>query len=307
MGKTLYDYCIETGNTHLLQQWDGKKNGELSPKDMISGSHKKAWWICDKGHSWESEVRSRVNKLQGCPFCANRKVVTGENDLATTHPEIAAQWHPTLNGDLRPDQVVAGNYQKVWWRCEKGHEWQAIILSRTQKGTGCPVCNGKQVAPGENDLASAFPDIAVQWHPTKNGDLSPDKVTAFSNCYTWWLCDKGHEYRAMIGHRTNMKVGCPYCTGRRVLPGFNDLQTVQPKIASQWHPTLNGDLTPQMVTSGSKKKVWWQCSEGHVWHAVISSRTGKRKTGCPVCAGKYSEERQARYVQIILEEKSKTR
>lgn len=89
----------------------------------------------------------------------------------------------------------------------------------------------------------------------------------------------------MIASRAN-GTGCPYCTNKKVLAGFNDLATVEPRIAAEWHPTLNGSLTPEMVTAGSRKKVWWECPLGHVWKAAIYSRTGKKKCGCPVCAGK---------------------
>ena len=90
----------------------------------------------------------------------------------------------------------------------------------------------------------------------------------------------------MIAQRVQRGDGCPYCANRKVLPGFNDLATVQPLVAKQWHETLNGALTPEMVTAGSHKKAWWQCSYGHVSKAAIYSRVGVQQCGCPVCAGK---------------------
>ena len=197
---------------------------------------------------------------------------------------LLAQWHSEKNEELSPKDVSYGSKKKVWWRCEKGHAWQASVDSRVA-GNGCPVCDGKVVVPGENDFASAFPEIAVQWHPTKNGTLHPQDITPYSNKKVWWICEKEHEYQAIVANRTNAKKGCPFCTNQKVLPGFNDLATTQPKIAAQWHPELNGDLTPQMVSAGSEKKVWWVCDEGHVWKAIIFSRTGPRKTGCPICSG----------------------
>lgn len=95
--------------------------------------------------------------------------------------------------------------------------------------------------------------------------------------------------------------GCPYCAGRKVLPGFNDLATLEPKVAAQWHPTLNGTLTPQMVTTGTHRKVWWECDLGHVWRAAIYSRTGLKKCGCPICAGRISKKRLARYRALLAE------
>ncbi len=71
---------------------------------------------------------------------------------------------------------------------------------------------------------------------------------------------------------------------KKVLPGFNDLATLETKVAAQWHPNLNGALTPQMVTTGSHRRAWWQCDYGHVWKAVVYARAGSQN-GCPVCAG----------------------
>lgn len=295
-----FSKTLATAFPDLMREWHPTLNVGVSPEELLPGTHRKVWWKCSKGHEWRAQVKSRVQG-SGCPVCSNRKINVGENDLATTHPEIAAQWHPTKNGTRTPYSVVGGHHAKVWWQCEKGHEWQATILSRTTTGSGCPVCAGKVVIPGQNDLASAHPAIAAQWHPTKNGTLTPEQVTTFSNRKAWWVCDKGHEYYTVIAHRAQNASGCPYCSGRKVLAGFNDLTTMEPKIAVQWHRELNSDLTPQMVTIGSHKKVWWQCFDGHVWKAIIYSRTGARKTGCPVCSGKVKESRQFRYADIAAE------
>lgn len=242
-------------------------------------------------------VKTRVFG-SGCPVCANRAVLPGQNDLGTTHPVLAAQWHPTKNGGLTPQSVTAGTHRKVWWRCEMGHEWQAAIASRAD-GTGCPVCAGKQVLPGENDLASRFPGIAAQWNEARNGTLTPEQISAYSNRRVWWRCELGHEWQAAVGGRTKSGTGCPYCANRKVLAGFNDLATARPVLAAQWHPTLNGTLTPEMVMPGSHQKVWWQCDAGHIWRAVIHSRAGPQKCGCPVCAGRVSEKWRKRYATAL--------
>lgn len=281
---------------HLAAQWHPEKNGSLTPQDVTAGSHYKIWWRCEEGHEWKSLVTSRVRGT-GCPVCRNRRIDVSVNDLATTHPDLAAEWHPEKNGDHRPSDFVAGSARKVWWRCGRGHEWQAVIMARTgDRKQGCPVCSGKSVAEGENDLATLFPGLSSQWHPEKNGSLTPKAVTAYSNRRVWWRCEKGHEWQAAVASRSGSNCGCPVCTGRQVLAGFNDLATVQPKIAAQWAVDMNGSLMPQMVTAGSSKKVWWRCSDGHVWKAVISSRTGPRKHGCPVCAG---QVKQIRYKKAI--------
>ena len=283
----------------VAAQWHPVKNQPLTPAEVPLGSHKKVWWLCEKGHAWQAMVKARTSG-SGCPACANRQLIPGENDLATTHPQLARQWHPAKNGALTPENVGAGTRRKVWWRCEKGHQWQASVLARAG-GTGCPVCTGKTVLPGENDLASRFPAVAAQWHTALNGGLAPEHVTVSSNRRVWWRCDLGHVYQAGVASRTVNGSGCPYCAGRKVLPGFNDLATLEPEAAAQWHPVLNGTLTPEQVTVGSHRKVWWECPDGHIWKAVIYSRAGPKKCGCPVCAGRGKFQRMERYAAVMSE------
>ncbi len=268
----------------LARQWDQEKNLPLVPVDVSAGSQRPVWWRCEKGHSWRAAVRSRVAGC-GCPVCARRRLAPGENDLASTYPALAKQWDAEKNGALTPRDVMPGTEKKVWWRCQNGHSWRASVSTRTYAGSGCPYCMGKLVLPGFNDLASQRPELAAQWDAEKNGALTPEQVTPTSNRKAWWRCERGHSFQAVIASRTNGS-GCPYCTGKKVLAGFNDLASLEPKISAEWHPTLNGALTPQMVTTGSRKKVWWECAYGHVWKAAIYPRTGRQKCGCPVCAGK---------------------
>ena len=283
----------------LAKEWDPVRNAPLTPEQVLPGSHRLAWWVCGKGHVWQATVKSRTEGC-GCPVCANRTVRPGENDLAAARLDLARQWHPTRNGDLTPRDVTAGSHRKVWWMCEKGHAWRASVLSRTGGGSGCPVCAGRAVLSGENDLASLFPAVAAQWHPERNGTLTPAEVSPYSNRKVWWLCPRGHPYQAVVAARTTHGSGCPYCAGRRVLAGFNDLATAEPRVAAQWHPTLNGGLTPAMVTAGSRKKVWWQCPEGHVWKAAVYARAGAQKSGCPVCAGRVRQRRRDAAAAVLV-------
>lgn len=268
----------------VAKQWHPVKNGTGTPAQVLPGSHRSAWWLCSRGHEWKATVKSRVEG-NGCPVCNNRVVIPGVNDLSTVAPEVAKQWHPNKNGALTPDQVGGGSLRRVWWLCHRGHEWQAEIQSRTA-GRGCPVCAGKSVIPGENDLQSYEPELARQWDRKKNGTLTPDRVSIYSNKKVWWTCPQGHGWQSSVSARTFRRSGCPYCANRKVLAGFNDLKTVEPQVAAQWHPTLNEPLKPAMVMPGSTKRVWWRCADGHEWRAVVYSRTGAQKCGCPVCGGR---------------------
>lgn len=283
--RTFRAFCIEQGKTTLLAQWDIERNLPLTPDDVTFGSHKKVRWTCPSGHSWQAMVYTR-SEGASCPYCTGRKASPEQNSLTKQFPALAAEWDDEKNAPLTPQSVTTGSHKLIWWRCPKGHSWRAAVYSRTTLGTGCPVCTGRQALAGENDLATLYPDIAAQWDEEKNGALHPSSVTAGSNRRVWWRCEKGHSYRAMIAQRVQRGDGYPYCANRKVLPGFNDLATVQPLVAKQWHESLNGALTPEMVTAGSHKKAWWQCSYGHVWKAAIYSRVGVQQCGCPVCAGK---------------------
>ena len=276
---------LATLEPELAAQWHPSRNGTSTPEQVRPLSNKKVWWRCEKGHEWKTSINHRARNTSGCPVCANREILAGFNDLATLMPELAAEWHPTLNGALTPQEVGIGTQKRAWWRCAKGHEWKAEILSRAKGGCGCPVCEGHAVVAGENDLATAMPELVKQWHPTKNGELTPDQLRPQSNKSVWWRCELGHEWKANVNSRVQGGSGCPYCTGRKVLEGFNDLATTLPEVAAQWHLTLNGTLTPQQVTRGSHRKVWWTCPDGHVWKAMVYSRGSVQKSGCPICAG----------------------
>ena len=280
----------------LVAQWHPSKNGALRADQIASGSHTAVWWICEKGHEWKAQVKSRVANA-GCPVCTNRVAVSGVNDLATTQPTLSKQWHPEKNAPLTAQCVVAGSSRKVWWICEKGHEWQAKINSRVA-GVGCPVCASKVIIAGENDLATCNPLLAAQWLQEKNAPLRPDQVSPSSNRRVWWQCAQGHQWQAKISCRNHSNEDCPYCMNRKVLAGFNDLQTREPEVAKEWHPVLNGELTPAQVVYGSHRRVWWLCTYGHVWKAAIYSRTGAAKSGCPACAGKVKYAKQ-RYYEAV--------
>ena len=172
--------------------------------------------------------------------------------LSITHPELAAQWHPGKNDELKPDMVTAGSGKKVWWQCPEGpdHTWEDTLNHRS-RGRGCPFCAGKRPSI-TNSLASLHPDLTFQWHPAKNGDLTPKMVVAGSNKKVWWKCHKGpdHEWQATVSNRSNGR-GCPYCRGLQ--PSVtNSLASLYPEIAAEWHLENNGDLTPYMVVAGER-------------------------------------------------------
>ena len=222
------------------------------------------------------------------------------NDLRSTHPCLSAQWHPTLNEDLRPEDVTAQSHKSVWWLfpyndLQSGNyyefTWKAPIYNRAN-GEGCPFLTGNAVWVGYNDLETFRPDLALQWHPTRNKDLRPDGVTTGCKRNVWWLLPYDDpttgkhydfEWQASVQDRVKGK-GCPFLSvAPAVWKGFNDLSTTHPAVASEWHPTKNRRKSPDSVYKYSTKKVWWKCSRcGHEWYATVRSRAFN-EIGCPAC------------------------
>ena len=320
---------LATINPELASEANG-----WDPTKFRPGSGKKVKWKCKQNHKWEATILSR-SQGSGCGFCSGRHVVDGESDLATTHPTLAQEavdWDPKL--------YSAGSGEKVKWRCQYGHIWDAVISSRALRGSGCGVCSGRQLLEGFNDLATEFPSVASQ---LINQD--PKKIFARSEKSADWKCERGHFWSATVVNRTKNGSGCPFCAGQKVIKGETDLATTNPKLAKEaygWDPTeysigsgvelewickfghrwkarpqkrkrgdgcnvcsghnllvgendlqtTNPELAkeafgwdPTTVTKGHNRKKDWKCSLGHIWSAVVGSRaTG---VGCPICSGKY--------------------
>ena len=125
----------------------------------MPNSGKKVWWKCDKGHEWQATMSSR-NQGHGCPYCSGQKVIKGENDLQTVNPTLAKEWNYEKNNGLTPADVTPSNDKKVWWKCKKGHEWQATISNRNS-GNGCPVCNSER--------KTSFPEYALAYYLKRSG------------------------------------------------------------------------------------------------------------------------------------------
>ena len=263
-------YAIQ-GETDLLTthpQIAAEADG-WDPRTVKAGSSgKKYSWNCALGHSYMAEVSSRTFAGNGCPYCSGHKVMAGFNDLETLHPNIAME---LIDGD--PKQLTKGSDKKFSWRCPRDHVYRAAVSART-RGGGCAVCHGLQIQIGTNDLASTNPDLAAQadgWDPTKFTSGSTSQKMK-------WRCELGHTWSAAIGSRNNTGAGCPKCSGRDVISGENDLQTLFPEIAKQAQ-----GCDPAQIMAGSRQKLLWRCEKGHEWRAETRSRTFQH-TGCPVCS-----------------------
>lgn len=188
----------------LLYEWDVERNG--LPDGYADYSRSKVWWICeiDKSHRWQAIINNRANG-SGCPFCSGR-VVTDKNALSS---KLVSELHPSKNGKIDLSKIARFSHHKLWWKCCNGHEWKALVSARSS-GQDCPFCK-KRLASEEYNLQVVFPEVARQWSP--NNSSSPEKFLPSSRARVYWICDKGHEWQAVIADRTLSGSGCHICSG----------------------------------------------------------------------------------------------
>jgi hypothetical protein len=272
---------LATLEPQLVDEWDYEKNDGARPEHFTRCSNKTVWWKCGRNHSYPMMINNKTGRRQNCPYCANRKVWIGFNDLPTVCPRIAGEWDYEKNEGLRPEQFTKGSHQRIWWKCGEGHSWNAVIYSRETHD--CPHCHGNTLTSGVNDLLTVNPEVASEWDYEKNDGLRPESVAANNASKAWWRCGKDHSWQAKISNRNNGN-GCPYCANRWVLKGFNDLLTIDPTLCEEWDYEKNVSLRPDGVTANSGEYAWWKCGRSHSWRTMISVR--RSGSQCPYCTGK---------------------
>ena len=216
-----------------------------------------------------------------------KKYEYNKKSIYYSFPKLMEDWDYEKNDKLglNPKTIYKTSHERVWWKCKKcGNEWQTLVLSRTTTNNNCPVCAGTEVLTGYNDLATTNPELLREWNYEKNKKigLDPTMIKSGTQRKAWWICPKGHEYFSVISNRRK-GVGCPICTNKKVLTGYNDLATTNPELLGKWNYDKNDKLGlfPTNFTKVSGKKVWWKCDKGHEWEATIAHIAYGR--GCPLC------------------------
>ena len=248
--KVLREESFAAKHPELLGQWDYERNESLDPWELTEYSHKKIYWRCDKNpaHTWSNTTASRVRYNSGCPHCGRlnkQHRIIGDKSLIKNFPRIAKEWHPTKNLPLKAPDVTYGSSKRVWWQCSrnKEHVWDATVTSRTSHTGGkCPFCTGMEVSD-RNSLASLYPNVAKEWHPTRNALLTPGNVKKASGKKVWWKCsrDPSHEWAAVIRNRTLLGSGCPIC----------DAETKYFRISNSQFSTSGSGTNYHMVFASS--------------------------------------------------------
>ena len=263
----------------LVKEWSPKNT--TKPTDVIWTSHKKVIWIDQFGHEWEASIRNRSNG-SGCPFCSHRTIKVGFNDLESTHPKVALEWSER-NYPLKANMVMAFSNKKAWWKCSLGHEWRALISTRSS-GSQCPYCSGIELLKGFNDFATKFPAMSKEWSD-RNFPLMPDQINEKSRLNVWWKCIKcANEWKAVVSSRVHGSP-CPVCADRNVKPGYNDLPTTDPCLMNEWDFEKN-QKSPPLVSRYSRYSYWWKCRFGHSYKATVYDKALESKK-CSVCEKEY--------------------
>jgi len=266
--------------------------------DFTKGSSEMKRWLCVSPgdlapHSYSMVIYAKVGG-RGCAVCSGKQVSPGINDLATTHPEIAKEadgWDCAT--------VTAGSNKVLNWKCRQGHRTTKSVAQRVAaQASGCVFCANLKAWPGDNDVATRFPDIAREahgWEPTLVVFASEKKMN-------WCCLTCGEVWAASVRSRTMLRSGCPHCAGNVLTVGINDLAFRRPDLAAEWHPTRNGDLSPDQVAFGTRTKVWWVCPEGHDYRMSVGSRSGSQASGCSQCATSGFNDSKPGWVYLLRHE-----
>ena len=260
----------------LVQQWHPTKNGNLSPEKVGRGSSKIIWFSCKVApdHEWKTEIRKRVSRKSGCPFCEGKKVSSTYN-LKKEYPKISEKWNFQLNENLFPENFTPKSNLEVWWKCnsfEDHPSWKKSIRSQI-KHDFCPGCKSF----GHNSKR-----LLKFWDYKKNMNLNPFEVSNSSALKVWWCCEKNHSYQMNIYHKSS-GIGCPVCSGRKVSESHSLFHN-HSKTMDYWDYEKNKGIDPKLIIQGSSRIVFWRCSEAedHKWKQRIK-HVVKNKAKCPYC------------------------
>ena len=283
----------------IRQFWDWEKNNKngIKPDKILPGGTIKIYLHCKKcGYSWGDYTASEFfNSNYGCPVCSGHRVLKGYNDFQSQYPELVDKywdWERNKLDNVFPDELTAKSKKLVHLKCDVcGEKWDDYYpLRLAHEKMGCPFCSGQRVGKNSNSFLHKYPELVEKyWDYSKNNEknIFPDEVTYGSSRTVFLKCKTcgGEWSNYSVKDLTVYKRGCPFCSGQRVLKGFNDLKTNFPEVVLDWDYDKN-DLRPEDVTVGSNRKVWWKCHIcGCEWGAVINDRTNKDvPIGCPQCA-----------------------
>ncbi|MBR2384854.1 MAG: zinc-ribbon domain-containing protein [Clostridia bacterium] len=288
--RTKNDWKDIADTLYIIEKRKGDQLSKVIQAILDSIDRSSNMWTRKKPYCFHSSVDVNLDRDEN----EIRGFLTAiPNSLVELRPDLAEEWHPVKNGKLTPNMFGINSNDYAWWKCKAcGHEWRTtVILRGGKRNRGCPECSkitrGKTFTKikvtERGSLAEHNSKLVKEWHPTKNGELTPYNITYKRFKNVWWLCPKcGHEWEASPNNRSKGG-GCPCCSGRVPKIGTNDFQTLFPNIAAEWDFEKNSPYSPSEFLPYSGKKMWWKCKNcGFEWNTEIRSRSNGH--GCPECA-----------------------
>ena len=284
---------LATLRPDILPFWDYKENEKqgLYPNRITLGSNKSANFICEEcGRSFDRSIRLRLNGQSICGVCSSKEVISGINDLATTHPHLLKFWNYEENAKrgLDPTKLVIGSSKEAYWICEKcGETYKQRISKLKKRHSFCSACAGHKVVVGKNDIATTCPELLKSWDYNRNNSLGlyPTGFIAGSHKEVYWICEKcGKSYPQEICSKSRTQNLCSVCTGRDVVEGINDIATTHPYILKYWDYKKNDEkgIYPTKISYGSDTKAYWICEQGHSTYTEVDRKIGAN-IRCPLC------------------------
>ncbi|NLE27705.1 MAG: zinc-ribbon domain-containing protein [Clostridiaceae bacterium] len=284
---------LATTHPELVKEWS--PNNEKTPNVVRKSHCYTALWTCPKCNGeYSYRIMDREIGDDSCPVCADKKVLRGYNDLATVAPLLALEWSPNnkrtiydVRRSLRVDAL---------WTCPKCNgEYQFRIADREVGDDACPVCADRKVLPGYNDLSTTHPELVKEW--SSKNDRTPETVRKSNAIPAWWTCSTCNgEYQYRIADREVGDNACPYCSDKKVIPGYNSFLVVHKELMSEWlhvENTLIG-INPDFVLHCDRKVAWWKCNECNMkYMQSIFNKQLKQKRGhssCPRCNGRRTKQ-----------------
>ena len=284
----------------LKSEWLENINGDIY--NVFSNSNDIIEWICRKCHrNFKAKISNRAEDDKCCPYCSNRILIKGINDLATTHPHLIKEWS-NLN-DRQLSCLTNKSSYKAWWKCSVcSNTYQQVVSSKLISKTSCPYCRKTKVLKGFNDLATTHPWLIKEWSTLNDRDSS--SIMCNSNYRAWWKCAEcSKEYRQSVKKKILMnKSCCPYCRNNKVLKGLNDLATTHEYLLNEWDYLNNILLAkPTEIDEKSNKIVWWICKDdpNHRYKFKINEKIKYEKRNlitCKICKG--LRRKQEHFVQF---------
>ncbi|MFS9000672.1 zinc-ribbon domain-containing protein [Streptococcus parasanguinis] len=286
----------------LKSEWLENINGDIY--NVFSNSNDIIEWICRKCHrNFKAKISNRAEDDKCCPYCSNRILIKGINDLATTHPHLIKEWS-NLN-DRQLSCLTNKSSYKAWWKCSVcSNTYQQVVSSKLISKTSCPYCRKTKVLKGFNDLATTHPWLIKEWSTLNDRDRDSSSIMCNSNYRAWWKCAEcSKEYRQSVKKKILMnKSCCPYCRNNKVLKGLNDLATTHEYLLNEWDYLNNILLAkPTEIDEKSNKIVWWICKDdpNHRYKFKINEKIKYEKRNlitCKICKG--LRRKQEHFVQF---------